>query len=206
MRLFRPFPLLRLVYTDAVFRIPTKTRELCLTFDDGPDPDSTPEILSILESHNLKAAFFCNGRKAEKYPELLDLIVSKGHVIGNHGYDHLSGFKTNIHDYIENALRADEFTSSSLFRPPYGRIRQSQYRLMKKKYKIVFWDLMPYDFDDKMDGKRAFIILKQKIRQGSIIVLHDKVTSTCLSFLDEFIKYAQTNGYKFVTSPLSGKK
>ncbi len=206
MRLFRPFPLLRLVYPAAVFRMATKTRELCLTFDDSPDPDSTPEILSILESHNLKAAFFCNGRKAEKYPGLLELIVSKGHVIGNHGYDHLNGCNTNIHDYIENALRADEFTSSSLFRPPYGRIRQRQYCVMKKKYKIVFWDLMPYDFDEKMDGKGVFNILKEKIRPGSIIVLHDKVTSTCLSFLDEFIKYAETNGYKFVTSPLSGKK
>jgi peptidoglycan/xylan/chitin deacetylase (PgdA/CDA1 family) len=77
---------------------------------------------------------------------------------------------------------------------------------MKKKYKIVFWDLMPYDFDEKLNGKGVFNILKKKIRPGSIIVLHDMVTSTCLSFLDEFIKYAETNGYKFVTSPLSGKK
>jgi peptidoglycan/xylan/chitin deacetylase (PgdA/CDA1 family) len=206
MRLLRPFFLLRLVYPEAVFRIATTAKELCLTFDDGPHPETTPVILDILESHNLKAAFFCNGRKAEKYPGLLDLIVSKGHLIGNHGYDHLSGCKTNIHAYIENALRADEFTSSSLFRPPYGRIRQEQYRVMKKKYKIIFWDLMPYDFDEKIGGKRAFNILKEKIRPGSIIVLHDKVTSTCLSFLDEFIKYAETDGYKFVTTPFSGKK
>ena len=205
MRLFRLFPLLRLVYPDAVFRITTSAKELCLTFDDGPHPDTTLMILGILESHNLKAAFFCNGREAEKYPGLVGLIVSKGHVIGNHGYDHLNGWKTNDTDYIENALKADESTSSTLFRPPYGRIRLSQYNRMKKKYKIVLWDLMPYDFDEEIGGKRAFHILKEKIRPGSIIVLHDKSTSTCLSFLDGFIKYAVKEGYTFVTTPLSGK-
>jgi peptidoglycan/xylan/chitin deacetylase (PgdA/CDA1 family) len=206
MRLFRPFPFLRLVYPDAVFRITTTAKELCLTFDDGPHPDTTPVILGILESHNLKAAFFCNGREAEKYPGLVGLIVSKGHVIGNHGYDHLNGWKTNDPDYIENARRADEYTSSALFRPPYGRIRLSQYNRLKKKYKIVLWDLMPYDFDKETGGKRAFQILKEKIRPGSIIVLHDKATSTCLSFLDGFIKYTVKNGYKFVITPLSGKE
>jgi peptidoglycan/xylan/chitin deacetylase (PgdA/CDA1 family) len=206
MRLFRPFPLLRLVYPEAVFRITTTTKELCLTFDDGPNPDTTPEILDILESVDLKAAFFCNGREAEKYPGLVDLIVSKGHVIGNHGYDHLSGWKTNVSDYIENVQMAEKFTSSTLFRPPYGSISLSQYREVKKNYKIVFWDLMPYDFDEKFGGKRAFNILKEKIRSGSIIVLHEKVTPSCLSFLAEFIKYAEKNGYKFVITPLSGKK
>jgi peptidoglycan/xylan/chitin deacetylase (PgdA/CDA1 family) len=194
------------VYPEAVFRITTTTKELCLTFDDGPNPDTTPEILDILESVDLKAAFFCNGREAEKYPGLVDLIVSKGHVIGNHGYDHLSGWKTNVSDYVENVQMAEKFTSSTLFRPPYGSISLSQYREVKKNYKIVFWDLMPYDFDEKFGGKRAFNILKEKIRPGSIIVLHEKVTPSCLSFLAEFIKYAEKNGYKFVTTSLSGKK
>ncbi len=206
MRLLRPFPLLRLVYPEAVFRGTTIAKELCLTFDDGPHPDTTPEILDILESHNLKAAFFCSGREAEKYPGLVNLIVSKGHLIGNHGYYHLSGWKTNVRDYIENAVRAEKFTSSVIFRPPYGHICPAQYRELNKKYRIVFWDLMPYDFDEKISGESVFKILKEKIRPGSIIVLHDKATSSCLSFLDRFIKYAGGSGCKFVMSPLSGKK
>jgi peptidoglycan/xylan/chitin deacetylase (PgdA/CDA1 family) len=205
MRLFRPFFILRLVYPEAIFRV-TTTKELCLTFDDGPHPDSTPHILEILEASNVKAVFFCSGWEAEKYPEIVNLIVSKGHVIGNHGYNHLSGWKTNVSVYIENANKAEEFTSSGLFRPPYGRIRPSQYRELVKKYRIVFWDLMPYDFDEKMDRKRVLNILKKKIRPGSVIVLHDKTSSSCLSFLAEFIKYAENIGYKFVTLPLSGKK
>ena len=206
MRLFRPFFLLRLVYPEAFFRVTTTDKELCLTFDDGPHKDTTPHIVEILEASNVKAAFFCSGREAEKYPELVNLIVSKGHIIGNHGYNHLSGWITNVSVYIENAERGEEFTSTGLFRPPYGRIRPAQYRALKKKYRIVFWDLMPYDFDEKTDGKEVLNILKKKIRPGSIIVLHDKASSSCLSFLAEFMKYAEGIGYKFTTSPLSDKK
>jgi peptidoglycan/xylan/chitin deacetylase (PgdA/CDA1 family) len=205
MRLFRPFFVLRLIYPEAIFRV-TTTKELCLTFDDGPDPDTTPHILEILEGSNVKAVFFCSGKEAEKFPELVNLIVSKGHIIGNHGYNHLSGRKTNVSAYIENAERAEEFTSTGLFRPSYGRIRPAQYHALIKKYRIVFWDLMPYDFDEKMDSERVLNMLKKKIRPGSVIVLHDKTSSSCLSFLAEFIKYAENIGYKFVTLPLSGKK
>jgi peptidoglycan/xylan/chitin deacetylase (PgdA/CDA1 family) len=206
MRLFRPFFLLRLVYPEAIFRVRTTEKELCLTFDDGPHPDTTPHILEILEARNVKAVFFCSGREAEKYPELVNLILLKGHLIGNHGYIHLNGWKTNVSEYIENAARAELFTSPGLFRPPYGRIRLAQYCTLVKKYRIVFWDLMPYDFDEKIDSKRVLNILKKKIRPGSVIVLHDKTSSLCLSFLEEFIKYAEDDGYKFVTSPLSGKE
>lgn len=206
MRLFRPFPFPELLYPEALFRISESAKELCLTFDDGPHPESTPGILSILEAHKVKAAFFCTGRDAEKFPELTRLLISKGHVIGNHGYEHLNGWKTKNQDYFENASRADEYTSSILFRPPYGRIRRSQYNVMKNKYRIIFWDLMPYDFDEKLGGQRAFNMLKTKIRPGSIIVLHDKVNTTCLSFLDAFINYALENGYAFVINPLSNKK
>jgi peptidoglycan-N-acetylglucosamine deacetylase len=204
MRLFRPFPFPELLYPEAHFRIASAGKELCLTFDDGPHPESTHRILGILDANYVKAAFFCSGRQAEKFPELAELIVSKGHVLGNHGYEHLNGWRTNDQDYFENASRADEFTSSILFRPPYGRIRRSQYNVMKNKYRIIFWDLMPYDFDEKMGGQRAFNILKTKIRPGSIIVLHDKVNTTCLSFLDAFLNNSLENGYTFVIDPLSG--
>jgi peptidoglycan/xylan/chitin deacetylase (PgdA/CDA1 family) len=206
MRLFRPFSLLRLLYPEAIFRVTTTDKELCLTFDDGPNPVTTTHILEILEVRNVKAAFFCSGLEAEKNPELINFIISQGHIIGNHGYIHMNGWKTNVSDYIENAARAEKFTSSGLFRPPYGRIRPVQYRELIKKYRIIFWDLMPYDFDKKMSSKRILNILKKKIRPGSVIALHDKTSSSYLSFLEEFIKYAEDNGYVFVTSPLLCKK
>jgi peptidoglycan-N-acetylglucosamine deacetylase len=206
MRLFRPFFLLRLVYPGAIFRVTTTDKELCLTFDDGPHPETTPHILEILEAGNVKAVFFCNGQEAAKNPELVDLIVSKGHIVGNHGYRHLDGWKTNTRVYISDFSGSEKFISQNFLRPPYGRIRPAQYKELSKKYKIVFWDLMPYDFDRKLNSKDVFKILKKKTRPGSVIVLHDKNSSSCLSFLAEFIKYTADNGYKFVTPPFSGKK
>lgn len=91
-------------------------------------------------------------------------------------------------------------------RPPYGRIRPSQYSELSKNYRIFFWDLMPYDFDSRMTGKKVLNILKKRIRTGSVIVLHDKASSSVLSFLEEFIKYAKDKGYRFVIPPFSGKE
>lgn len=206
MRLFRPFFLLKLLYPDAVFRIKTRSKELCLTFDDGPDPDSTPRILDILDAHNIRALFFCSGQQAEKYPALMALIVSKGHIVGNHGYHHLNGWITNTHVYIQNILKSAKSTSQHLLRPPYGRIRPSQYSELSKNFRIVFWDIMPYDFDKQMSSEKVLSVLKKGIRPGSVIILHDKISSSVLSFLEEFIKYAGGKGYKFVISPFSGKK
>jgi len=206
MRFYRPFFLLRLLFPNALFRLRTRDKLLCLTFDDGPDPVTTPLILDILETHGVKAAFFCSGKLAEEHPELMSLIKSKGHIIGNHGYHHLDGWKTISRVYLRNFTISAAFTSTTLLRPPYGRFRPFQYRELAEKYRIVFWDLMPCDFDKKIAGAKVLDILKEKVRPGSIIVLHDTVCSSVLSFLNEFIDYALTAGYGFVTLPVSGKE
>ena len=203
MRLFRPFLLLKLLYPEAIFRIKTGKKELYLTFDDGPSPDSTPRILDILEIHDIRALFFCSGQEAEKHPSLISLIRSKRHIIGNHGYRHLNGYITNTQVYTRNISKAAKYTSENLMRPPYGRIRPSQYSELSKNYRVVFWDLMPYDFDEQLTGEKVLKILRKRIRPGSVIVLHDKKSSSVLSFLDEFIKYAEDEGYKFVIPPFS---
>lgn len=206
MRLYRPFFFSKLIYPGALFRLNTGDMTLYLTFDDGPSPESTPRILKILDHYNIKATFFCNGREAEKYPGLIRMVISKGHAIGNHGYRHLNGWKSNLTDYTDNAERAALHTSPDLFRPPYGRLRLSQYKKLVKKYSIVMWDLMAYDFDRKMNGIKVLNILKKKSRPGSIILLHDKPESTVFSFLEEFIKYAGEEGYIFKIVPDSFKK
>jgi peptidoglycan/xylan/chitin deacetylase (PgdA/CDA1 family) len=206
MRLFRPIIRSRLLWPDATFRIDTGDNLLCLSFDDGPDPRSTRGILDILKAHNAKALFFCSGERAGKYPFLVKLIRDDGHTIGNHGYRHLSGWKSSSAEYISNVSEAAGLTSSELFRPPYGRIRPSQYRELAKTYRIIFWDLMPYDFDIKMGKVRTLRVLKNKIRPGAIIALHDSATSTLLSFLNEFMEYAEDKGYSFMVPAFSGKE
>lgn len=185
------------IYPEAIFRLKTDQKLLCLTFDDGPDPDSTPELLEILERSDVRGVFFCNGSAAEKYPGLIELIISKGHVIGNHGYGHFDGWKTPTKDYIVDASRADSLISAVLFRPPFGRMKIGQYRKLKEKYKIVLWDVMPYDFDIKFSSEKSLRVLKEKIRPGSIIVLHDNPSSSANKIIGEFVSFALKSGYRF---------
>lgn len=200
MRLFRPGFLVSLLFPEALFRLSTSERLLCLTFDDGPDPESTPSLLDLLALHQIKAIFFCDGRAAEKFPDLLTRIKEEGHIVGNHGYSHLNGWGTSHRNYIEDIRRASQFTSSKLFRPPFGKIKHNQYSTLKESMRIVFWDIMPYDFDPGYGTKKSLKILKRKIRPGSIIVLHDNARSTSLEFIEDFILFARHKGFRFVNS------
>jgi peptidoglycan/xylan/chitin deacetylase (PgdA/CDA1 family) len=186
------------LYPGSVFRLKTEERLLWLTFDDGPDPGSTPALIELLERYGIRAAFFLDGRAAEKYPDLVRLMISKGHLTGNHGYLHLDGWKTSPGKYAEDIAKASGFTPGKLFRPPYGRLGIRQYLILKKSYTIVFWDLMPYDFDRKFGGKRTLEILKRMIRPGSVIALHDKPSSSANDILPGFIDFVIGEGYRFV--------
>lgn len=198
MRLFRPCLVARWLYPEAMFRIKPSGKQLCLTFDDGPDPDSTPKVIDILNKNDVKAIFFCDGRAAEKHADLIDFIKSKGHLVGNHGYNHLNGWRTTDESYITDTEKAAKQTSSTLFRPPYGRLKLGQYRKLKRHYKIVFWDLMPYDFDRSFHPADSYNVLLRKIRPGSVIVLHDQPYSSLVTFLHQFIETVNHRGYRFV--------
>jgi peptidoglycan/xylan/chitin deacetylase (PgdA/CDA1 family) len=197
MRLFRPCFFSGWLYPGALFRLKTSEKVLCLTFDDGPDPGSTPELLNILINYNIKAFFFCDGKAAEKYPELVRKIIINGHSIGNHGYNHLNGWKTSTGKYCNDIYCASQFTSDNLLRLPYGRIRFNQFRQLRKQFRIIFWDVMPYDFDKSFSSEKSLAVLNKKIRPGSIIVLHDTQYSTWKYFLKDFIEISISKGYKF---------
>ena len=194
MRLFSPGLFAGWIYPDALFRIRTPEKLLFLTFDDGPDPDSTPYLLDILDKYNIEAVFFCNGRQAEKYP---DQIKAGRHLIGNHGYSHLNGWITSMKNYLDDVNKAIPFTSSDLFRPPYGRLRLNQYSKLKKTFKIIFWDIMPYDFDSSFGPDNSLQILRNKIRSGSVIVLHDTSQSAANKIVEEFVAFASNRGFRF---------
>lgn len=192
----RPFPA-GVIYPEAVYRINGMGRRLYLTFDDGPDPLSTPQILDILQKYDVHATFFCTGSKVLASPGLFARMASVGHTIGNHGFSHLNGLKTPVRAYCSDILRGRDITCSNLFRPPYGRLRLRQYRILERSMQIVFWDLMPYDFDWKLTPDASYGILAQRIRPGSVIVLHDTATSSAVVYLDRFINEALRDGYSF---------
>jgi peptidoglycan/xylan/chitin deacetylase (PgdA/CDA1 family) len=197
MRFFRPGPVTRLLFPEAVFRGKSSEKLLYLTFDDGPDPASTPRLLDDLDELGVQAVFFCCGHHAEKFPDLVALTREKGHVIGNHGYEHLCGWKTEAKAYIRNAEKAVPFTSGSLFRPPYGKMTPAQYRSLKSKFRIIFWDIMAWDFDPRFSPERSLNVLTSKMRPGSIIVLHDTPSSGSRSLLRRFIQTAKGEGFGF---------
>ena len=192
----RPFPA-GVIYPEAVYRIKGKGKILYLTFDDGPDPVSTPAILDILQAHEIHATFFCTGSKVLASPGLFARVASEGHTIGNHGFSHLNGLTTSIRAYCSDILRGRDITCSNLFRPPYGRLRVRQYRILERSMRIVFWDLMPYDFDRKLTADQSYSILLRRIRSGSVIVLHDTESSNAALYLDRFIQKALEEGYSF---------
>jgi peptidoglycan/xylan/chitin deacetylase (PgdA/CDA1 family) len=146
-----------------------------LTFDDGPIPETTPYILDTLNQYGIKATFFCVGENVEKYPELYKRIINEGHYTGNHTFNHLKGWKTPLQTYLDNVEQCAEYVSSELFRPPYGKMTFSQYKVLKKKYLLIFWDVLVPDFDKNCSTQECLHILKKKTRPDSIVVLHDNV-------------------------------
>ena len=197
MRFFRPPFISRFLYRGAIFSTGKNDKSVCLSFDDGPHPATTPVLLEILDRYEIKALFFLTGEAAEKYPYLVKEIKNCGHIIGNHGYKHINGFRSTFTEYIENVDRGAIGTSDKLFRPPYGKITFRQYRYLCKRYKIIMWDLMGYDFDKKLGSGEVIGIITRKSRHGSIIVLHDKPSANATAVLEEAIKALQNRGFSF---------
>lgn len=161
------------LFPSIVWRISNSGNEVFLTFDDGPDPEATPRVLDILGEHNAKATFFCLGKQVEKYPALFDRIKKEGHAIGNHTYSHLSGWTTGNKEYFVDIDRADETIGSKLFRPPYGRIRLSQLKVLREQYKIIMWDVMSGDFNLRLGAVDCLKNIENHATSGSILLLHD---------------------------------
>lgn len=151
-----------------------------LTFDDGPTPKITEQILDILDKYDAKATFFCLGNNAELYPELVERIAEKGHAIGNHSYNHTRGWLTTTEDYMASAYRAGQFLPyTRLFRPPYGRITSHEVRRMRSQgWKVVMWNNISEDYDRKIPPHRVAQKVTRHIRPGNIIVFHDSVKAS----------------------------
>jgi len=197
-----PLIISKLSSRSLVWKIPSKEKKLFLSFDDGPLPYLTMEILYYLAEFNAKATFFCVGENAKKYPELIQRILDDGHSIANHSFQHISGWKTATKKYIENVKEASKYIDSKLFRPPYGRISYSQIKELKVDYKIIMWSILSGDFDEKISNEQCLNNVLQS-KEGDIIVFHDnkksqeKIHHVLPRFLEHFTKL----GYQFDVIP-----
>ncbi|MFN8284894.1 MAG: polysaccharide deacetylase family protein [Chitinophagales bacterium] len=194
--------IIKKLFPDIIWDLPSAENKIYLTFDDGPHPEITPWILEQLKKYDAKATFFCLGKNAEKYPEIVHKILENGHQIGNHGYEHLNGWKTDNDMYLEDYLKAKEILKkvgvidNKMFRPAYGKIKKSQIKIIKSESYIVNWSLMPGDFDHHITSKQCYANLL-KVKSGDIIVLHDNDKSwKHLEYcLPQFLEYCKQNNF-----------
>lgn len=191
------------LYPERIWAFSRDKNSVYLTFDDGPILEVTPWVLDELNKYNAQATFFCIGENIEKHPDIFQRILSEGHSVGNHTFNHLKGWKTKTSEYVENVEKAgrqmqdagrrvtgDEGTSNSeivnckssiinhksLFRPPYGKITSKQAEILQEKgFKIVMWDIISYDYDANISEEKCLQNVLQKIKPGSIVVFHDSL-------------------------------
>jgi peptidoglycan-N-acetylglucosamine deacetylase len=183
--------------------IPNDENAIFLTFDDGPHPEITPKVLSILHLFDVKATFFCIGKYVEKYPEIYKSILDMGHSVGNHTYAHHSGWKSNNKGYYADIRKAEMLINTDLFRPPYGELSPLQYNHLKDKYRIIMWDVLSKDYDTSISPIEVLNNVKTQVRSGSIIVMHDseKARPNMLDNLQPIIAFVLSNGYTFKPIP-----
>lgn len=182
-----------------LWSVPADSKVIYLTFDDGPVPEVTPEVLDILRKYDCKATFFCVGENVSKYPELYRRLLSEGHRTGNHSFNHVRGFKMNAADYVENVNKARDWIDSRLFRPPHGQLKPSQAKMLKDDYSLVMWDVITYDYDASVEADKIFKTIRKNLRPGSIVVFHDslKARKNVLKVLPKALEFWKEQGYNF---------
>ena len=197
---------LKKLYPGCVWDVEPKEKTLYLSFDDGPHPTITPYILNLLKKYNAQAIFFCIGQNIEKFPEVYRQIIEEGHLTGNHTQHHFNGWKTNDETYIRDITDARDKIGSNFFRPPYGRIKRSQMRLLKEKYpaiKVIMWNILAGDWDENLNPEKCFKQIKARISDGDIIVFHDtdKAFERLEYALPRVLEFFSEKGYRFKKIP-----
>jgi len=144
------------------------------------------------------ATFFCVGANAEKFPQLMQTIREHGHVIGNHTMHHEKGTANTYGDFKASIDAAATHTSTTLFRPPYGRLPMLHARKIKREYTIVMWSWLSFDYDPTISVE-TILQQAERIRPGDILVLHDnlKVEERLKFVLPALLAIVKRKGYKF---------
>jgi len=156
-------------------------------------------MLIVLKQYNIKATFFCVGDNIVKHPGLFQKIIDEQHSVGNHTFNHLNGWKTHSFEYMHNISKCNDLVQSSLFRPPYGKMKKAQYRLLQKNYSIIMWDVLSGDYDKNTSPEKCLDNVIKNYRAGSIVLFHDSIKAwERLQYaLPRFIEHALHEGYSF---------
>ncbi|MBZ0328487.1 MAG: polysaccharide deacetylase family protein [Altibacter sp.] len=176
-----------------------------ITFDDGPNPQFTPAVLSLLKKHEAKATFFCVGKNLESHPEIVQQILSEGHTIGNHTYSHAYAFgffsSEKVVQELEQTNKVVKDTlglALKLYRPAFGITNPN----IKKALKVtgltsIGWSKRSFD-TTMLSEAIIFKRITRNLQKGDIILLHDSSKKT-IAVLEQLLLFLQTNHLKSVT-------
>ncbi|MGL5958236.1 MAG: polysaccharide deacetylase family protein [Phocaeicola sp.] len=178
---------------------------VALTFDDGVNPDTTPEVLQVLKRHRAKATFFLIGERAEAYPDLVRQIVAEGHTIGNHSYYHRWNFPLGSEEKIEEEMSRcqmilEKITGErvSLFRPPFGVTNPNVARAVRKSgLQSIGWSIRSFDTMGHEKEKVVKRVLRQ-LKPGKVVLLHDDRAVTPL-IVEQLLEEIEKRGWRAVT-------
>ena len=197
---------LKAIYPRYTWHISTKEKVLYLTFDDGPIPGITEFVLETLAAYHAKATFFCIGDNVKKHPEIFAKILKAGHSVGNHTFNHMNGWKTQNEAYMSNIEKCDQQLGMEtiLFRPPYGRMKKSQAKLLPADREIVMWDVLSGDFSKDISPELCLAKTTRYTRPGSIILFHDsiKASKNMQYTLPRFLADFSEREYRFYALPM----
>ena len=197
---------LKLALPRGVFLVdgPSTDGAVALTFDDGPHPQYTERVLSVLAAANVKATFFFRGDCALQYPNIVRRAMGEGHDIGNHSFSHSEPNETSAFALTEELLRTSALLElltgkrPGLFRPPKGALSPLKFlAIAATRHTIVLWNRDPKDYIGDVEAANARMFALP-LDQGDIVLLHD-THSVALSLLPRLIDTVRARGLSFTT-------
>src|SRR5690606_6933295 len=190
---------------NAIHSVTTTHRKIALTFDDGPHPDYTPQVLRLLKKYGVQATFFCIGKHAAKFPHLVSELQQQGHTVGNHSFSHASTI--DFHNrvaWVTEIQQADQAIKQAIgqqprfFRPPFGVTTPHLAKAIKDTgHTVIGWRVRPYDTLNRTP-ERIVSLLLRKTKPGDIILLHD-THERIIPVLEQLLPKLKERKFEMVT-------
>ncbi|MEC3881145.1 polysaccharide deacetylase family protein [Parapedobacter sp. 10938] len=183
-----------------------RDQQIALTFDDGPHPVYTPQVLELLRQHHAKATFFCTGKNVGQHPDVVKQIHDAGHTVGNHSYSHAQTIDFHGKNSWLNELRQTDAVIEQaigrrprFFRPPYGVTTPHLANAIRTSgHRTIGWRVRPYDTLEHRSPAQIVHTVIKKVKPGAIILLHD-THDRIVPVLEQLLPKLCQRGYTLVT-------
>ncbi len=193
-------------FLKAIHQGDAPNQQIALTFDDGPHPVYTPQVLALLNQHGSQATFFCIGKHAAQHPEIVKQIHIQGHGVGNHSFTHATSI--DFHSkakWLEEIRQTDTVIAHAIsrkprfFRPPYGVTTPHLAKAIKTSgHTVIGWRVRPYDTSKKRQSEQIIRTILKKVKPGDIVLLHD-THDRIVPVLEQLLPKLRQRGFTLVT-------